>query len=291
MVDRRNYNQIVHGLGTTIFRQEITRDLNVDLVKGLSYVAGKRLGETVNIKIQEVISLDVDKVQFVQAVKFVYEDHLAKVMAAADWFLHYQDSKGGWKTNVSRIVIKEIKTGAGWYSAMGQGQAISLLCRVYYYTKDIKYLNSALKATHLFGIPSSKNGVLAMLFDKFPWYEEYPTKPPLYVLNGFIYSLFGLYDLSTIASSKYAGEARYLFQQGMKSLEAILPLFDNGHGSFYDLRHVSIPGSMPNRARWQYHRVHLEQLHALVELTNSSIVFETLQRWIGYGMGIVAKHN
>lgn len=29
----------------------------------------------------------------------------------------------------------------------------------------------------------------------FVWYEEYPTTPSLFVLNGFIYSLLGLYDL------------------------------------------------------------------------------------------------
>ncbi|XP_012554968.1 D-glucuronyl C5-epimerase [Hydra vulgaris] len=289
MIEKRNLNQIVHGLGRNVFRSEITRDLNVDLVKGL--LSGKHSGDTFGIKIQKILSLDIDNVQYVKAVQFVYEDHIAKFMAAADWLLYYQDDQGGWKTNVSRIVIPEIRTDAGWYSAMGQGQAISLLCRVYFYTKDTKYLNSALRATHLFRIPSAKNGILAMLFDKYPWYEEYPTVPPLYVLNGFIYSLFGLYDLLNIASSKDAAEAQYLFYQGMNSLETVLPLFDNGHGSFYDLRHISIPGSMPNRARWQYHRVHIEQLHAIVELTKNSVVNRTLQRWIGYGWGILAKHN
>ncbi len=27
------------------------------------------------------------------------------------------------------------------------------------------------------------------------WYEEYPTSPPTFVLNGFMYSLLGLFDL------------------------------------------------------------------------------------------------
>ena len=28
-----------------------------------------------------------------------------------------------------------------------------------------------------------------------PWYEEYPTSPPTFTLNGFMYSLLGLADL------------------------------------------------------------------------------------------------
>jgi hypothetical protein len=43
-------------------------------------------------------------------------------------------------------------------------------------------------------------GVQNILFDKFIWYEEYPTVPGSFVLNGFIYALVGLYDLKITAS-------------------------------------------------------------------------------------------
>ena len=49
----------------------------------------------------------------------------------------------------------------GWYSAMGQGQAMSLLVRAYLHTKDEKYLTSAVNAMKLFEVPSEKGGVLA----------------------------------------------------------------------------------------------------------------------------------
>ena len=32
-----------------------------------------------------------------------------------------------------------------------------------------------------------------------PFYEEYPTLPPNLTLNGFMFALLGLYDLSTIS--------------------------------------------------------------------------------------------
>jgi len=77
----------------------------------------------------------------------------------------------------------------------------------------------------------------------------------------------------------------------METLEVALPLFDNGHGTFYDLRHVSIPGHPPNRARWQYHRVHLEQLDSLYQITKNQAINKTLHRWLGYASGLLSRHN
>ena len=31
-----------------------------------------------------------------------------------------------------------------------------------------------------------------------PWYEEYPANPSVFVLNGFIFSLVGLFDLTKV---------------------------------------------------------------------------------------------
>ena len=59
-------------------------------------------------------------------------------------------------------------------------------------------------------------------------YEEYPTTPPLFVLNGFIYSLFGLYDLAQLGEGEMKVTAQKLYDEGMKSLKVMLPLFDSG---------------------------------------------------------------
>ena len=59
-------------------------------------------------------------------------------------------------------------------------------------------------------------------------YEEYPTTPPLFVLNGFIYSLFGLYDLAQVATGDAKQTAQKLFDDGMASLKVMLPFFDSG---------------------------------------------------------------
>ena len=287
----RDENVLTHDIPSTLLKSDITRDLNVDLVKGLSFVNGKKQGNTVEINIKKLKNIIFSDSQYVEDIVFMDNDHVTMFLSAADWFISFQDMNGGWKTNTSRIVFKGMSAPPGWYSAMGQGQAMSLLCRVYEHTGDKKYLDAALKATKVFHVFSEKNGVRAMLFGKHPWYEEYPVVPSLYVLNGFMYSLFGLYDLYNTAGPSEGKTAKALFKEGVKTLEIALPLFDNGQGSFYDLRHVSVPGISPNRARWQYHRLHLEQLSALFGITHSKVINSTLTRWIGYVYGILSRHN
>ena len=71
-------------------------------------------------------------------------------------------------------------------------------------------------------------------------YEEYPTSPASFVLNGFIYSLLGLYDLNAIVPASLSHDAVHLYDQGMISLKKMLPLFDTGQGTIYDLRHFTL---------------------------------------------------
>lgn len=121
-------------------------------------------------------------------------------------------------------------------------------------------------------------------------YEEYPTKPPLFVLNGFIYTLLGLYDLHVIEGENSVSLAKKMFDDGMLSLKALLPLFDTGSGSFYDLRHFTL-GVSPNIARWDYHATHVNQLFLLATLDSDPILINTAKRWEGYMQGKRAAHN
>ena len=104
------------------------------------------------------------------------------------------------------------------------------------------------------------------------WYQEYPTEPPAYILNGFIFSLLGLYDFwqATLAVPDMSDEnnrAQQLFSEGLESLVAVLPLFDTGSGSVYDLRHFTMPGTPPKIARWDYHALHVNQLYVMSTIT------------------------
>lgn len=174
---------------------------------------------------------------------------------------------------------------------MGQGHALSVLSRAYDHSGgDIRYLTAALRGLKPFKILSSNGGVKATFFNEYAWYEEYPTKPPSFVLNGFIYSLLGLYDLIAIAPAGQAQEAEELYNEGITSLRNMLTLFDMGSVTSYDLRHFTI-GTAPNLARWDYHATHVNQLLLLSTIENETIFRVTAERWLEYMNGKRADHN
>lgn len=215
---------------------------------------------------------------------------MAAFFAASDWLVRNQDEHGGWPIMVTRKLGEGFQPlEPGWYSAMAQGQAMSTLVRAWLLTKDKVYLNTAIKATGPYKVPSAQHGVKAVFMDKYDWYEEYPTIPSSFVLNGFIYSLLGLYDLSETAGT-LGQEARTLYNRGMQSLKAMLPLYDTGSGSIYDLRHFVL-GIAPNLARWDYHATHINQLQLLTTIDNATIFTDMLRRWKDNLKGIRAKHN
>eukprot|EP00794_Sanderia_malayensis_P015130 gene15130-16686_t len=215
--------------------------------------------------------------------------HDVMFMKAADWLLKFQDFNGGWSVNVTRKITKSVVINPGWYSAMGQGQAISLLTRVYDFTKKQVYLDAALRAVKLFDIDVKDGGIVSRVLGVYRIYEEYPSTPSFHVLNGFIFSLIGLYDLSQ--TKVLDANSERLYKQGIDTLLRIMPLYDNGHGTFYDLRHIALPGSQPNRARWDYHAVHINQLQLLMQIHPHQTFDSLLKRWVGYAAGVPAPHN
>lgn len=95
---------------------------------------------------------------------------------------------------------------------MGQGQAISLLSRAFYHSGgDLKYLKSAHAALKPFKVLNQNGGVLSKFMNLHSWYEEYPTIPPIFILNGFMYSLIGLYDLISLSPNNSQVLNIYLF--------------------------------------------------------------------------------
>ncbi|PAV84382.1 hypothetical protein WR25_07819 [Diploscapter pachys] len=226
------------------------------------------------------------------------ERHKESFLTAANWMLHNQDTNGGWPVPVERAIAdRQLVLPAGWYSAMGQGHAISLLTRAYWTTKNESYLEACAKSLALFEKLSKDGGVKNQLWG-IDWCEEYPTNPGSFVLNGFMYSLLGLYDFSRIPSEEVSSvsvregisKAALLWSKGLDSLLTLLPLYDTGSGSIYDLRHIGLK-SAPNLARWDYHAVHIYLLKWLVQITENQYLNEIADRWIGYAHGKRAKHN
>lgn len=281
---------ITYGIGPRTAWSTLTRDLTTDLRKGVGLSNTKAVKST-KIMPRRVVRLVLHGRGFVDNVTISTTAHMAAFFAASDWLLRNQDEHGGWPIMVTRKLGEGFRPlEPGWYSAMAQGQAMSTLVRAYMLTKDQKYLSAALKATGPYKVPSAQHGVKAVFMNKYDWYEEYPTTPSSFVLNGFIYSLLGLYDLKETTNEKVGHDAAQLYERGMESLKAMLPLYDSGSGSIYDLRHFML-GTSLNLARWDYHTTHINQLQLLASIDSAPIFKDVVKRWKNYMKGMRSKHN
>jgi heparosan-N-sulfate-glucuronate 5-epimerase len=182
---------------------------------------------------------------------------------AADWLVQNQSVDGIWYYNFDFDVGgMDVTLPAPWASAMGQGQAISLLTRVAHATGMRAYLTTALNGLKPLEREVRDGGLTDDLFGH-PMYEEYPTTPPSHVLNGFIFTLLGLYDLSVAVPDS---DATRLYAQGVETLDFALPLYDTGAISAYHLGHLTRP-PRPVYTSLYYHRLHVQLLHAINSIT------------------------
>lgn len=270
-------SNIYHGIGKNSVNKwkHLARDLFIDTQKGAAFFL-PRANQKLKIRRNE---LKVTKVAFLGSGSFdnltlSTSEHIQHFYDAAEWFVTNQNqSTGGWPIPVKRKLAPGFEDlPRGWLSAMSQGHGISLLSRAFYHSGgNKKYLKAATNALKPFKVSSIRGGVLAKFMDHLNFYEEYPTNPPSFVLNGFVYSLLGLYDLHHVSPKTKGGkEAGVLFNQGMNSLKKMLTLFDTGSGSVYDLRHFSL-ASAPNIARWDYHVTHVNQLLLLATIDDDPI--------------------
>jgi len=287
-------DEIIFGFGTEQKTSgewlRITRDIYTDVDKVLNMKKSPHKYKKTSLKIT---LLQFSGHGQVTNISLSNEEHLRMFFHGANWFVRNQDKSGGWPSHVvfnkdQKKYPKARELSPGWYGAMCQGQAISVLVRAYLTSGDKEYLAAAERAIGVFNISSIDGGVKAMFMDQHVWYEEYPTIPSTFILNGFMYSLLGLYDLKTV---KPGSLAKQLYERGLESLQALLPLYDSGSGTFYDLRHFTMK-TAPKGARWDYHSTHVNQLLALHSIEKHIKLFkETAERWRGYMVGVRSAHN
>lgn len=193
--------------------------------------------------------------------------NLTTAVKMADWLVANQEATTGeW------LFTFPDNLGIAWTippygSALAQGQAISLLVRAYLATGNSKYLTTA--ETALTSLTKPVSVGVAGLTDYFqghPIYEESPTTPPTHILNGFMFTLFGLYDLSP-----YSSLSEQLYTQGLQSLDFILPYYDMGDISTYDLQHLTAPPTAPDIDQ-EYHRFHTTLLRGLETLSPNDMI-------------------
>ncbi len=197
---------------------------------------------------------------------------LNKFIKVSDWFV---DNKKQYKNGCCwtiELAYPNLGLIAPWVSAMVLGQAISILSRASLLTENKIYESTAVEALVPFDHSVSEGGV-KNYFRSFTIYEEFPTKDkPSVVLNGFIFALFGLFDLILLKKDE---AAMRLFNAGIDSLISLLPFYDSKYWSLYYLYNY------PKKyySSQTYHIIAYEQLKALYYITNKVEFFNYSKKW------------
>lgn len=197
-------------------------------------------------------------------------DSRSTFLQMADWFLREQDAL--WRYDFDWGSLK-----GPWISAMAQGEAISVLTRAYRLTGDERYLKQAIRAVAPLTLPIDQGGVRSRIDGFLDFVEEYPTTPPQHTLNGFLYTLIGLLDLSAIEPSI---EGQVGLSSLIHTLETKWKSWDLGYWSSYDL-HVTKSGRR-NAATVSYHSLHVAQVGYLAERVDSAPLRACHTRWAGF---------
>jgi hypothetical protein len=156
-----------------------------------------------------------------------------------------------------------------WTSGLSQGTAIQALVQGAQLLNDPHYLDVAKSALAAFTTPPP-NGVLTHAFGG-DWYLQYSFAPHLFILNGFLQSLNGIYDLA-----KATGDpgAQAIFTRGDRAAQNAIPHYDTGAWSLYSLG--------GNESDLNYHRVVRDFLKGLCQRTNAATYCKYSQKFTDY---------
>jgi hypothetical protein len=158
------------------------------------------------------------------------------------------------------------------YSALAQAQIASAFVRAHLLRGDPHHAEVALAAIR--PLLDRGSDLVAATVDG-PVPEEAPSQPPSHILNGWIYALWGLWDVHLGLREPLAGD---MLTASIDCLRLKLPAYDVGWWSKYSL----YPYVLGDLAKPFYHRLHIDQLEVMYRLTGFSDFAEIARRWRDY---------
>lgn len=194
---------------------------------------------------------------------------LCRFMRCAAWALDAKRADGSWDAFGA---IGSMRYGI---SSMVQGEGASVLLRAYSQTDDVRYLLVAKQAIDFMLQPFEKGGPAFYIGDDL-FLEEYPQIPHRSVLNGWIFSLFGIYDLNLIDTWYKA-----IFYKTTQTLSVYLSHYDAGFWSYYDLeKRIASPA---------YHKLHIALLQVMAKLTGNCVFLQAAQKFANYQLNPINR--
>ena len=151
------------------------------------------------------------------------------------------------------------------FGAMCQGEAASLLVRAYSETGDRCYLDSAIKAIDYMITPVENGGTL-LVKDNDYILLEYMHKAP--VLNGWIFALFGLYDVLLVYKKE---EYKKMYECSLDTIARYIQAYDKGYWSLYNT-----DGAVASEF---YHKLHIAQMQALSQISDNEVFRTYYDKW------------
>lgn len=188
--------------------------------------------------------------------------------------LNWLDSKAS--NFKSDAIVWENDTNAhyslekGWVSGMVQGQAVSIYLRAYQMFGDEKYLDTATKAFNSLEYDYADGGTKRIDSQGCIWFEEYQTKEPSFVLNGFVYTVLGILDFYRATNDE---KAKKLYDDCVHTLETNLHKYDKWYWSVYDQEKKELV------SHYYQKNVHIPLMGIMAELTQKDIFKKYLYKW------------
>lgn len=199
------------------------------------------------------------------------EDVDREFLFLAEWLLEHRSAEPDgvvWRIDVP---VPKYGEEPGWISAMGQGQAISVLLRAHQLSGRDEFLEAARAALPALCRPVAEGGTQSEI-DGHPVLEEYPADRPCAVLNGWIFALFGVHELAVATGEE---TARELFVRSAGGVVALLPRYDVGWWSLYSL----YDHGRRDLAKPFYQRLHPELLEGLALIHPDPRLRTYAERW------------
>ncbi len=200
-----------------------------------------------------------------------------KFIKSANWLIeNLEENKYGLKVWMHYFDFEYMsRLKSPWYSGLAQGQGISVLLRAFKETNNNKYKIAAKETFQSFLYNTNDGGVNYKDSDGDNWIEEYIVFPPTHILNGFIWSLWGIYDYALFFNDKKVAKQ---FKNYSNTIIKNLNKYDIGYWSKYE----QTKKSLPMIASEFYHKLHIVQLEIMYDLTGEKIFLEFNHKWKKY---------
>jgi hypothetical protein len=150
---------------------------------------------------------------------------------------------------------------APWYSAMAQGQALTVFVRLYEVTGNEAWRTAADSAYASFLNPKAAGMPWTVFVDSagYLWLEEYAKDPPDRTYNGQTFALYGLWDYHRLTANP---DALQLLRGALTTVAHYFPsIRTTSWISKYCLTHGTLSST--------YHQTHLRQLLKLYTITGN----------------------